>query len=481
MTARSLCFATGLFVLLSVLLPGELRADRIFLRSGEVVNGQIINQSQATVTVRTRDGVRTYAKGQIARIQYGNFPDPEEERRKEEERERQREADRRRQEEIQRIEEERKRAGEEQKRVEEQRKAEEERRSSEGKESSEFSDGPSTGFARLLWDPSLEGHGLKVGLSVGSINHSWMGEQVIHSLFRIDNLLSRSQVYSQRPLTSEGGWHSTVDLEYGLNRYIIQASLGVHRQNAASTYFRLGPQRSRTTESVEVAFGNLTQIGTVQSDRMRWEQGHVLLGYRLLYSGTLNLDVLAGMHRMDSLADQNYGALAQFDLNPDRQYRLSAVRSNSQFAGPMAGIRGHYEMPDGFLPERYRSFLPDLEWQLSYLEAKGTLDFSILNYTLSQLYGSGAQFQRFAVEYRGTGFSGQGGFAFSLPYGLSLHLGGFGSDVLYRAQDFYNEVSDNDLAGKIRAEVFPQLIKGEFTTKSVQRGTYARIQWSYQF
>lgn len=86
-------------------------SDIIVLRSGQSLEGQIINQSRTEVTIETLDGERTISKEQIRRISYKPY-DVEEERRKREEEEAKRKAE------------------EEQKRkeLEEQRKAEEAKR-----------------------------------------------------------------------------------------------------------------------------------------------------------------------------------------------------------------------------------------------------------------------------------------------------------------------------------------------------------------
>lgn len=64
---------TTAFILLSFLSVSFVYADTIIFRNGQEVDGRIINQSRTTVTVRTDGGaVRTYQKGVIARIAYGD-------------------------------------------------------------------------------------------------------------------------------------------------------------------------------------------------------------------------------------------------------------------------------------------------------------------------------------------------------------------------------------------------------------------------
>src|SRR5690606_22185758 len=55
-----------------ILIAAPLTADTIILRNGAEVDGQIVGQSQTTVTIRTDAGVETYPKANIRQILYGD-------------------------------------------------------------------------------------------------------------------------------------------------------------------------------------------------------------------------------------------------------------------------------------------------------------------------------------------------------------------------------------------------------------------------
>ncbi|MBU44222.1 MAG: hypothetical protein CMN76_13455 [Spirochaetaceae bacterium] len=490
-----------LLLVLGSLMPASLLADRIILRNGQILNGQIINQNQGSVVIRTRDGVQTISKGRIARIQYGNFPDPDEERQKEEERRRQEEL--KRQQEQRRQEEERKRL-EEVRRQEEQRKAEEERKrqeqlrkneeqSSEDKDptatdsgDASDSDGPSSWIPEfsasdLIWDPDLKTHRIRAGLSLGTVDHDWMGLSVIRTYRQVDASFSNGQLFGQGSLETRNGWHSTGELEYGLNRYFIGLDFSVSRQQGSETYTRLGRQRNLFLNNIETVFGNVTEIGTVQNDRMRWEEGRLFLGYQILYGGDYDVDFLIGFGRSTAVADVNYAGLATFDQNPDRQYRTYSVRSYSKMRSVEGGLRGIVRLPDEWLPGEYAPYLPDVEWEARYISNQGTFHFSSMPLGFSTLYGSRGNREESAIDYKGTGGSGKLGLRFALPYNLSLHVGGYGSTVLLKTQKVYNDTSDNDLQGSLRANIFPLFLKGLFTTRETQRASYIKIQWEQRF
>lgn len=104
---------------------GFLFADTIILKSGAEVDGQIVNQSQTSITIRTPAGVRTIGKGEVRRVLYGDTyrkQQDELKRKKEEEQKRKEEEERKRQEE------------EERRKAEEAKKAEEAARQEENKE-----------------------------------------------------------------------------------------------------------------------------------------------------------------------------------------------------------------------------------------------------------------------------------------------------------------------------------------------------------
>ena len=106
-----------LFLLLFLLAPVAAAADTVILKSGQEVDGQIVNQSETTITIRTRNGVQTLPKTQVRRILYGDAY-----RKQQDELKRKREEEKRRKEE-----EEKRKAEEDAKRLaEERQKAEEE-------------------------------------------------------------------------------------------------------------------------------------------------------------------------------------------------------------------------------------------------------------------------------------------------------------------------------------------------------------------
>jgi len=69
-------------------LVTALQADQLFLKNGQVIEGQITAQSRTSVTIKTAGGNLTIQKAQIRRIVFGAVKDPDEEKRKKEAEER---------------------------------------------------------------------------------------------------------------------------------------------------------------------------------------------------------------------------------------------------------------------------------------------------------------------------------------------------------------------------------------------------------
>ena len=124
-------------LILALVFPVTLLADTIILKTGQEVDGQIVNQSETTITIRTRQGVQTIGKGNVSRVLYGDAyrkQQDELKRKREEERKRKEEEERRKAEEEQkRLEEEQRQADEEARRQAEQERLEKERREAEEK------------------------------------------------------------------------------------------------------------------------------------------------------------------------------------------------------------------------------------------------------------------------------------------------------------------------------------------------------------
>lgn len=474
-----------LIALIFLFLPLSLLADRITLRDGQIINGRIVNQSRTNVVIRTANGVQNVSKDQIARIQYGEFPDAEaDRRRKEEERHRQeelrREAERARQAELAEEKEEQ--------REQESRRKEEERRTEEDQEKDPTHSPNKSWFnwifpdnlPHILWDPALGQHRMKVGLSIGTTNNTWPGEVSVRSFRQSDALFSQGGIFYQENLKMRNGAHSSADLEYGYNRYFLVLQGRVSKQNGEAPTYRTGPQKNIVISNVENVYGNVVSPGTVQTGRLRWEEGQFLFGYRILYTESHDVDFVVGMHRSDTLVDLSYESFASFDLSADRWYSRAEIRNTVEMKGPLIGFRGQHRLFKGMVPEGIKPFVPGLEWDLMYQESKGHLHFSYLTGTASILAGSRGQYGSTSIDMFGTGLRGSAGLVFSLPYRLSLHVGGYGSSRLLKATDFYNQTDDSDLAGKIRSEVFPHILKGAFTSNEVHRGTYFRLQWEHE-
>lgn len=64
-------------ILIFFLSSGPLFADRILMKSGQVLNGKIIRQSRKDITVRLASGVRTVSKTQVRRVFFGKNADAE--------------------------------------------------------------------------------------------------------------------------------------------------------------------------------------------------------------------------------------------------------------------------------------------------------------------------------------------------------------------------------------------------------------------
>jgi hypothetical protein len=116
------------FVLLYLCFVVSLYGERVYLKNGSVIDGEIIQQTMTTIQIKTYKGeILTIQKNDIRKIDYKfDIRKIEEERRKQEE-QRRLEEERRKQEEQRRLEEER-RKQEEQRRLEEERRKQEEQR-----------------------------------------------------------------------------------------------------------------------------------------------------------------------------------------------------------------------------------------------------------------------------------------------------------------------------------------------------------------
>jgi len=105
----------------------SIYGERIYLKNGNIIDGEIVQQTMTTIQVRTYKGeLKTINKDDIRRIDFKFDIRKEEERRRQEE-QRRLEEERRKQEEQRRLEEER-RKQEEQRRLEEERRKQEEQR-----------------------------------------------------------------------------------------------------------------------------------------------------------------------------------------------------------------------------------------------------------------------------------------------------------------------------------------------------------------
>ena len=124
-----------LFLLLFLLAPVAAAADTVILKSGQEVDGQIVNQSETTITIRTRNGVQTLPKTQVRRILYGDAyrkqQDELKRKREEEKRRKEEEEKRKAEEDAKRLAEERQKAEEEAERRAEQERLEKERQEAE--------------------------------------------------------------------------------------------------------------------------------------------------------------------------------------------------------------------------------------------------------------------------------------------------------------------------------------------------------------
>jgi hypothetical protein len=120
------------FVLIYLFFVVSIYGERVYLKNGSVIDGEIIQQTITTIQVKTYKGeILTIQKDDIRKIDYKfDIRKLEEERRKQEE-QRRLEEERRKQEEQRRLEEERQKQEEHRRLEEEQRKLEEERRKQE--------------------------------------------------------------------------------------------------------------------------------------------------------------------------------------------------------------------------------------------------------------------------------------------------------------------------------------------------------------
>jgi hypothetical protein len=120
------------FVLLYLCFVVSLYGERVYLKNGSVIDGEIIQQTITTIQVKTYKGeILTIQKDDIRKIDYKfDIRKLEEERRKQEE-QRRLEEERQKQEEQRRLEEEQRKLEEERRKQEEQRRIVEERRKQE--------------------------------------------------------------------------------------------------------------------------------------------------------------------------------------------------------------------------------------------------------------------------------------------------------------------------------------------------------------
>ncbi len=118
-------------VFLAILVPNFLLADTVILKTGQEVDGQIVNQSETTISIRTAQGLQTIGKGNVRRIFYGDAyrkqQDELKRKREEEQRKKEEEEKRKAEEEQKRLEEEEAKKQAEQERVEQERREAEEK------------------------------------------------------------------------------------------------------------------------------------------------------------------------------------------------------------------------------------------------------------------------------------------------------------------------------------------------------------------
>lgn len=178
-------FAAAAFLAL-MLLPGQLQAETIILKNGQVISGKIVGQSRTQVRIDTGNGVRAVPKTQIRRISYESAAEV---------RRKQAEAERRRQQKLEEAERQRKA---EQEAAEAARKAEAEAESETNNAATDDSGLSYAGFA--LRNAVAPGWGFFANdqpILGGTYAALTAGALIYAYTTRVDALAAREENFSQ--------------------------------------------------------------------------------------------------------------------------------------------------------------------------------------------------------------------------------------------------------------------------------------------
>ena len=335
-------------LILALVFPVTLLADTIILKTGQEVDGQIVNQSETTITIRTRQGVQTIGKGNVSRVLYGDAyrkQQDELKRKREEERKRKEEEERRKAEEEQkRLEEEQRQADEEARRQAEQERLEKERREAEEKARLEQ--------ARL--DARDARNPWTIWIYAGPA-----GATLMPDAFR-DNLTTFRLLGSETILTPDSEEESAAVFGFGLSAPIwdlifLELDGRATGQTQNFNVFEVG-RDTRQGGSAETISG----YGTGDYGRIVRTTGNVHLGYRinaaeiagwfnagdgLDYLRDIELEPFVGYmaRQHDALFDST--AFGETTLGPAQYYASENVNMFSRAKGPSWGFRIIYRLP----------------------------------------------------------------------------------------------------------------------------------------
>ncbi|MCB1302765.1 MAG: hypothetical protein KDK37_00715 [Leptospiraceae bacterium] len=473
----------GLLILAFLLIASPIWADKILLRNGQEVVGHIVNQNTGSITIRTSEGFRTIAKSQVARVLYGEFPDPaEEERKRQEELKQQQEQQRLREEAARQAEEQRIRREQEQKLQEQQNQ----NNNQSNNQDTQTADSDSWFnlslglFApkRLLWDSEKSNNELQVGLGIGTANNDWFLVNQANRFSFIGRITDKKYFTSDH-LDSQNGHNEQLYARYHLNRYYAAAEFRYSGIDGSGTVFEGGQGRSFNANNMQIDPGEITGPGFQSISRARWQDWELKLGYDLWYNANWNVRLLAGYRDARTYGEVSQTIYESFSLISELKIVNEPVGGASKVYGPLAGLGFEYRPDYAYLPDWLASHAPTIEGEILHFRFSGTTEMNQYVYSVSREYFSEYRSQGIKAGTSGNGTSGSFRFLFPLGQGFYAYVGGYGTEATFRYHAVQVRSNDLDIGEYIKGTLFGTVLGPMFKASDVQRGTNIGIEWRY--
>ena len=468
-----------LLALAVVLIASPIWADKILLRNGQEIVGHIVNQNTGSITIRTAEGFRTITKAQVARVLYGEFPDPAEEERK-------RQEELRQQQEQQRLREEAARQAEEQRIRREQEQRQQEQQDQNNNQDTQTADSNSwfnlslgsLAPQRLLWDEDKSNNELQIGLGLGSTNNDWFLSNQGDRFSFIGRITDQKYFISDN-LKPENGHNEQVYARYHRNRYYAAAEFRYSGSDGSGTVFEGGKARSFSANSMQIDPGEITGPGFKSISRARWQDWELKLGYDLWYNDNWNIRLLAGYRDARSYGEVSQTIIESFSLISDIKIVNEPVGGTSKVYGPLAGLGFEYRPDYTFLPDWLSPYAPSIQAEIMHFRLNGKTEMNQYVTSVSRDYFSEYRSQGIKAGTFGNGTTGSLRFLFPLGQGFYAYLGGYGSEATFRYHAVQVGSNDLDAAEIIKGTLFGTILGPLFKAREVQRGTNIGIEWRY--